>query len=126
MKLPHESLQSAVENFTLEDTVASKDPSEHARRSRLHGIRKGSLKAPRRGGLTGKQNENRFNKTIAVLRSSGLLEITTQTSKLLEESFKLQKEIDQLKQATLAYTRTLIQEESYKPDCIKRPQEQIT
>ena len=113
----HEGIHSTTENFSFHDTVASKDPSKdpngYVHRARILGTRKSALKGPRRSELNGTtRNGNRFNKTIAVLQFAGLLGIVTQTSKLLEENIKLQKEIDQLEQATLAIFRRTLKEDS--------------
>ena len=88
-----------------------KDPSEHAHRACLRGKRRSSLKRRRSGVNHTPSADDRFHRTFAAtLRSAGLLEIVVKTLKLLGENVRLQKEIDQLAQVTITYSKTLQEE----------------
>lgn len=79
----------------------------HRQRKRLHAKSSGLKISGKHVRSVTKNDPGRFNRTVAILRYSGLLELTAQTSKLLEENIKLQKEIDQLERETCCYRETI-------------------
>ena len=110
---PQREIYFAGEKITSEgiDSLINSSSSayqSHVLRKRKRSQRKrNGTKTSTKHGELGKNDADRFNRTMAALRSAGLMEIISQTSKLLDENRVLQKKIDQLEQETSSFRRTL-------------------
>jgi len=88
--------------FTRKSSALNGDISRNYRK---HG-RKGK-KRLHTNSRVGANDVERFNNTAALLRCSGLLQITKSISQLVNDNQKLQNEIDKLQQETTDHSRQL-------------------
>lgn len=86
-----------IDNYGVKGT---KNYPESSSRSRIHHHRHHHSKSLKKKDTVFLSNMDRYQRTAAVLRCSGLLEISQNISQLLRNNETLQTEIDQLQQIT--------------------------
>ena len=96
-----------IENYGVKGT---KKYPESLSRSRIHHHRHHHSKSLKKKDAVFSSNVDRYQRTAAVLRRSGLLKISQSISQLLRNNEMLQTEIDQLQQITREHSIQLRQQ----------------
>lgn len=94
---PSSSEKMPIENYGVKGT---KHYPESSSRPRIHHHRHHHSKSLKKKDTVSASNVDRYQRTAAVLRCSGLLKISQGISQLLRNNETLQTEIDELQQIT--------------------------